>query len=62
MRHVGRAISMMKDLSLDRQSFDKISKEIAFAKKQYPKLNTLYGHQVMQSNSIMPKNDFGLKY
>lgn len=62
MRHVGRAIWMMKNLSLDRNSFNLISKHIALIKKKYPKLNTLYGHQVMQSNSIMPNNVQQMKY
>jgi len=62
MRHVGRAIWMMKGLSLDRESFDYISKKIASIKKKYPKLHTLYWHQVMQTNSINPNNVYNLQY
>jgi MoaA/NifB/PqqE/SkfB family radical SAM enzyme len=61
MRHIWNAINL-KDDSLDRESFDNISKWISFAKRNYPSLHALYGHQVMNSTSISKNNPFNLKY
>lgn len=63
MRHIGRASSPAKSKeSIDRESFDKISKLIRAMKDEYPSLRTLYWHQVMQDNSINIGNEFNLKY
>ncbi len=62
MRHIWRANWSIKKNSLNRESFDIISKEIAKIKKKYPNLHTLYWHQIMQDASINPENEYWLKY